>query len=218
MLIASVKMKALKLPLMTEMPLKVPTARPTRSTTSRPMTGLHSVPNPSLAFGAINHAPKSGARPKVPCSEMSNLPVSRMSDSATTTIPSAAPPWATLIRLDEVGKTGLTIAPTIIKRMITGTSVSSRNQLSTISRGSRRATVRRFGVTARSAAVSAIESLDGRDQGRTIPRWLVELPCDLAPDHDEQAGADAEVLEIVGDEQHRHPLVARSADGIEQGF
>src|SRR6202165_242738 len=107
MLMARVKMNALKLALMTRKPLKAPTSKPTPSTIKRPTHGLHSVPRPELNLGAINHAPNSGESPKVPCSEISHLPVRRIRDSATTTIPRSAPPCATLMRVEVVKKTEL---------------------------------------------------------------------------------------------------------------
>ena len=158
---ASVKMKALKLALMTSRPLKVPTTRPTSRTMTRPSHGLNSAPSPELALGAMSQAPSRAARPNVPCSEMSNLPVSRINVSATTTIPSAEPPSATLIRLDDVKNTGLTTAPPIINTMITGTSVSSRKKLMASRRKPRRA-IGRLAATGRSAVDSAIAELKRR--------------------------------------------------------
>src|SRR6202011_3767927 len=224
MLIASVKMNALKLALMTRKPLKVPTIRPTPSTTRSPNHGLHSVPRPELSFGATSHAPSSAARPNVPCSEMSNLPVSRISDSATTSMPRSAPPCATLMRFDVVKKTGLTIAPAIIRTMITGTSVSSRNQFRTISRQSRRPTAEPA-ATGRSAVVSAIdilhhprrlESLHRGDEALPIPGRPIELAGNPTPHHDQQSRADAQVLEVVRDQEYGHAFVSRLADGIQQ--
>ena len=63
---------------------------------------------------------------------------------------------------------------------------------------------------------SQLEALDRRDQLLAVPRRLFELVCDLAPDHDQQPVADAEILEVVGDQEHRHAFVASLADGIEQ--
>src|SRR6202521_4890572 len=112
---------------------------------------------------------------------MSNFPVSRISDSATTTMPSAAPPVATSIKLDDVKKTGLTIAPPIISRTMTGTSGSSRNQLSNTTRTLLRASGGGGRFTADSAVVSAmaglllfIEALNSGDQLLAVPRRLVE--------------------------------------------
>src|ERR1700694_4510034 len=218
MLIASVKMKALKLAFMTRKPLKMPTARPTSKTMSRPIQGFHSVPRPELALGAINQAPSSGARPNVPCSEMSNLPVSRMRDSATTTIPSAAPPVATSIRLELVKKTGLTIAPPIIKRTMTGTSVSSRNQLNTTTRAPLRASAGEGCFAAGSAAVSAIEALHRRDQLLAIPWRLVEPFRDLPSHHDLQSCADSQIIEVIGDQQHRHAFVTGTTDCVQKNL
>jgi hypothetical protein len=112
---------------------------------------------------------------------MSNLPVSRINDSATTTMPSAAPPVATSIKLEDVKKTGFTIAPPIIKSTITGTSGSSRNQLSSTTRAPLRASGGAGRCVADSAVVSAmarplllIKALNSRDQLLAVPRRLIE--------------------------------------------
>src|SRR5258708_28697368 len=215
MLIASVKMNALKLPLTTSTPLNVPTASPTSTTTRSPTHGLHPVPRPSLALGAMSHAPSSAARPNVPCSEMSNLPVIRISDSATTTMPRAAPPCATLTRFDGVKKTWFTNDPPIISRTITGTSVRSRIQFSAMILGSRRAT-RAAGSPPVVRDVSAIQSLHRGDQPLPVPRRPVELGRHATADHHEQSRAPPEVLEVVRHQEHRHPAVAGPVHRVEQ--
>src|SRR5215472_779113 len=212
MLIASVKMNALNSPLTTSSPLKVPTARPTASTTKSPTHGLHSVPSPSLAFGAMSQAPSSAARPNVPWSEMSNLPVIRISDSATTTMPSAAPPCATLTRFEGVRKTGFTSAPPIISRTITGTSVRSRIQFSAMSLGSRR-TTRAVGCF---TVVSPIHPLHRGDEPLPVPGRPLELGRDAAADHHQESRAHPEVLEVVRHQEHRHAGAARLVHRVQE--
>lgn len=62
MLIASVKMKALQSPLITSTPLKMPTARPTASTTSTPTSRLHRDPSPSLPSRAMSLGSRQATR------------------------------------------------------------------------------------------------------------------------------------------------------------
>jgi hypothetical protein len=62
------------------------------------------------------------------CSERSKLPVSRINDSATTTIPSAAENCAVFEKFAVVKNAGLVKIPTTKSTAIAGTRASPRTQ------------------------------------------------------------------------------------------
>src|SRR6266699_3892517 len=187
---ASVKMKALKPSLITMKPLKAPTASPT----SR-----------------------------------------RIRVSATTTAPNAADSCATLMKLAAVRKAGFTKAPMTSRRTITGSRASSRIQLAIMCRPLRRsvpAIVCPGRSTGRSTADLLItilpysfrfpshggrlEALDCSDQLMPVPGRLAVLLDQSTLDHHEQPRADAQVLQVVGDQQHRRAAIACRADHVEE--
>ena len=55
-----------------------------------------------------------------------------------------------------------------------------------------------------------LQSLGRGDQLVPVPRRLAELLHDRAAPHDEHARADPQLVEVVGDEQHRRALLART--------
>src|SRR6266702_2958393 len=232
---ASVKIKALKPSLITMKPLKVPTTSPTSRTIAIPRNGFQLVPRPWPSFETISQAPTIGARPYVDCRDRSNLPVSRIRLSATTTAPNAADSCATLIKLSAVRKAGFTQAPTTSRRTITGNRASSLIQLATICRPWRRrvpAIVCSDRSTGRStvdllityslfsfgfpSCGGRLEALDRGDQLMPIPGRLAVLLDQPTLDHDEQPRADAQVLQVVGDQQHRRAAFAGRADHVEE--
>src|SRR5256885_11857714 len=233
--IASVKMKALKPSLITRKPLKAPTASPTSRTIAIPRSGSQLVPRPWPSFETISQAPTIGARPYVDCRDRSNLPVSRIRLSATTTAPNAADSCATLIKLSAVRKAGFTKAPTTSRRMITGNRASSLIQLATMCRPWRRrvpAIVCSDRSTGRSTVDLLIlnslfsfrfpsrggrlEALDRGDQLMPVPGRLTVLLDQSTLDHDEQSRADAQVLQVVRDQQHCRAAIAGRADHVEE--
>ena len=65
---------------------------------SKPAAAGHCMPKPADAAGITSIAPTAGAMPTVDSSDKSNLPVSTISDSASTTSANAADAPSTLIR------------------------------------------------------------------------------------------------------------------------
>src|SRR6266699_1970310 len=230
--IASVKMKALKPSLITRKPLKAPTASPTSRTIAIPRNGFQLVPRPWPSFETISQAPTIGARPYVDCRDRSNLPVSRIRDSATTTAPNAADSCATLMKLAAVRKAGFTKAPMTTRRTITGSRASSRIQLAIMCRPLRRSVPTIVCPGRRSTADLLItippysfrflsrggrlEALDHTDQLIPVPGRLAILLYQSTLDHDEQPRADAQVLQVVGDQQHRRATIARRGNHVEE--
>src|SRR5947209_2192844 len=233
--IARVKMKALKPSLITRKPLKAPTASPTNRTIAIPRNGFQLVPRPWPSFETISQAPTIGARPYVDCRDRSNLPVSRIRVSATTTTPNGAASCATLMKLSEVRKAGFSKVPMTSSRTITGSRASSRIQLVTTCRPWRRsvpAMVCSGWSTGRSTADLLIQippysfryffrggrlkALDRGDQLMPVPGRLMVLLNQSTLDHDQQPRADAQILQVVGDQQHRRSAIARSVDHVEE--
>ena len=112
----------------TRKPLMKPITAPTTRIASRPAAAGHSNPKPAEAAGITSIAPTAGAMPTVDSSERSNLPVSTISDSASTTSANAADAPSTLIRFAFVRKLGLTNAPITISNASAGTSARSRKR------------------------------------------------------------------------------------------
>src|SRR5579863_1528053 len=63
---------------------------------------------------------------------------------------------------------------------------------------------------------SRFETLDRCDQLMTVPGGLTEFFNQLTLDHDKQSRADAQVFQIVGDQQHRCATIACLANHIEE--
>src|SRR6266704_5126631 len=61
-----------------------------------------------------------------------------------------------------------------------------------------------------------LEALDHRDQFMPVPGRLTILLDQSTLDHDEQPRADAQVLQVVGDQQHGRAAIARRADHVEE--
>src|SRR5205823_7319794 len=61
-----------------------------------------------------------------------------------------------------------------------------------------------------------LEALDRGDQLMPVPGRLAVLLDQSTLDHDEQSRADAQVLQVVGDQQHRRAAIAGRADHVEE--
>src|SRR5436190_19090016 len=61
-----------------------------------------------------------------------------------------------------------------------------------------------------------LEALDHSDQLMPVPGWLMILLNQSTLDHDYQPRADAQVLEVVGDQQYCRASIAHLGDHVEE--
>src|SRR6202011_1579924 len=61
-----------------------------------------------------------------------------------------------------------------------------------------------------------LEALDRGDQLMPVPGRLTVFLDQSTLDHDEQPRADAQILQVVGDQQHRRAAIARRVDHVEE--
>src|SRR4051794_15819477 len=181
-----------------------PTAAPTSSTIGM-AHALPSSPSPcETPTGAISQAAIPGASPNVDSSERSILPTSSTSVSARTRTPISDIVCRTLMMLSSCRNTGLTIWPTIAITTIAGTSARSRSRASGIA--PIRAPPPGAGAAGAVSGVCSITSdtvhpLHRGDQVVVAPA-AGQLAHDPAAEHHEHAIAAAQVVQLVGDDQH----------------
>src|SRR5205823_13236325 len=144
-----------------------------------------------------------------------------------TTAPNAAGSCATLMKWVAVRKDGFTKAPMTTRRTITGSRASSRIQLAIMCLPWRRsvpAVVCPCWSTGRSTAdllitiplshsdpsrveVGSRPSTAAISSCRSQGGWRYSLTKSTF-DHDQQARTDAQVLQVVGDQQHHRAAIA----------
>src|SRR5437016_10835199 len=61
-----------------------------------------------------------------------------------------------------------------------------------------------------------LEALDHRDQFMPVPGRLTILLDQSTLDHDEQPRADAQVFQVVGDQEHCRAAIARRGDHVKE--
>ena len=214
--IASVTMNAFSRSRTTRKPLTNPTAAPTTTIASKPAAAGHSKPNPADAAGITSIAPTAGAMPTVDSSDKSNLPVSTISDSASTTSASAADAPRMLIRFAFVRKLGLTNAPIASSNASAGNSARSRNRASSMRGRLPRTPTPAPGAAPASAGLETLffmetHSFDRCNQFMVLPAGR-KFGDDRAAKHHEDAVAGAQVVEFARHHQHRLAFVAHAVD------
>src|SRR6266545_122001 len=230
----SVRMNAFILTLIETRPLTRPITAPISRHSG---TVLHAGSRPTpwkrspWIAGVTSHTASIGATPIVDSSDRSIRPAMRIIASPSTSRLSSVHCWRTSIRLPLVRKFGLTMKPTSNSRRITGISDRSR------SRASRRARPRggavRPGTATGAGAVScstmpsvislttirtrAVQTLDGRDHLLVGPA-PAELGHGAALEHDHDPVGDAQVVQLVGDDQGRPALGHRGLHRTQEGL
>src|SRR4051794_6560489 len=214
---ASVTMKAFSRKRTTRKPLIAPTTAPTARIASKPAAAGHCVPNPAEAAGITSIAPTAGAMPTVDSSDKSNLPVSTISDSASTTSASAADAPSTLIRFARVRKLGLTNAPITISSTSAGNNASSRKRAScerprlprkadADADADADACAWTWACAAPNAGLGTLffmetYSFNGCNQILVLPS-RGKFRGDTASEHDENTVTGAQIVEFAGHDQH----------------